>query len=91
LYVCIIETRTATESIAKLVQECRKQEFKRQQRLEVLSDDIDEAIFEAVGITKETREDIKSEIFLRTSNNPEDREVPTRNPSTKSPTTSTSR
>jgi len=70
-----IETRTATESITKLARESRKQDLKRQQRLEVLSDDIDEAIFEAVGITKETREDVKSEIFLRTSESPEDREV----------------
>jgi hypothetical protein len=70
-----IETRTASESITKLAQENWKQELRHQQRLEVLSDEIDEAIFEAIGITKETRGHIISEIYLRTSESPEDREV----------------
>jgi len=54
----------------------RKSELKRQQRLESLSEEVDSAIYDELGISGSTREEITTEIFLRTSEDPEDRQIP---------------
>ena len=55
----------------------REQEtLKRQRTLEKLSTEIDNLLYESVGIHEQIQNDIQTEIFLRTAENPEDREVP---------------
>ena len=75
-----LEIRTeecrADESIETRAHKSQKSYLKKKQQLENLSDDIDEAIYDAIGVSEQTRQDIRQEIFLRTSESPEDREVP---------------
>jgi hypothetical protein len=49
---------------------------KRKQRLERLAEKIDGKLFDQFEIPIEVRSDIRKEIFLRTTEDPEDREVP---------------
>ncbi|ELZ39024.1 hypothetical protein C463_17710 [Halorubrum californiense DSM 19288] len=73
-----IETDSITPSLSiqEAARKAQKQRLTRQQRLETLSDQIDEAIYQAVEIPQEIQTDIQQEIFLRTAEDPEDREVP---------------
>ncbi|MFA9418324.1 BREX-5 system adenine-specific DNA-methyltransferase PglX [Natrinema sp. HArc-T2] len=63
------------QSISDLVRESEKRDLKRRHRLENLADQIDNTIYNELGISEETRDDIYTEIFLRTAEDPEDREV----------------
>jgi predicted RNA methylase len=65
-----------SNTISTSVKEARKQEIERLRRLESLSTDIDELIYNTLGMEKDTRRSIRTEIFLRTAEDPEDREVP---------------
>ena len=49
--------------------------MRRRKELEQLAAEIDEEVFEAFQIVKDTQEAIREEIFLRTSEDPEDRVV----------------
>ncbi|AEH35615.1 BREX-5 system adenine-specific DNA-methyltransferase PglX [Halopiger xanaduensis] len=57
----------------------RKEEqarLKRRQQLENLSEQIDSQVFSAIELSSEVQDRARQEIFLRTSEDPEDREVP---------------
>ncbi|GGN94924.1 BREX-5 system adenine-specific DNA-methyltransferase PglX [Haloarcula pellucida] len=64
------------ESIPEATREIYKRRLENQQRLEDLSDQIDDLIYDTLDISESTRKDIRQEIFLRTAEDPEDREVP---------------
>ena len=70
------EERRTDESIEARAHKSQKSYLKKKQKLENSSDDVDEAIYDAIGVSEQTRQDIRQEIFLRTAENPEDREVP---------------
>ena len=70
------ETLDSALSIAETAREREKQKLQRRQRLEDISDRIDQLIFEKLSIPETTQDDIRKEIFLRTAEDPEDRQVP---------------
>ncbi|WP_435551731.1 BREX-5 system adenine-specific DNA-methyltransferase PglX [Natrinema sp. CGMCC1.2065] len=70
-----VRTPPAT-SIKKAARENYKNRLRQRQQLEDLSTEIDEYIYDKIGISTGIREDIRTEIFLRTTESPEDREVP---------------
>ncbi|EMA23836.1 BREX-5 system adenine-specific DNA-methyltransferase PglX [Haloarcula amylolytica] len=64
------------DTIGEAAVAIRNQELKRRQRTEDFSDQIDEIVYTTLGVSKNTRQQIRQEIFLRTAEDPEDREVP---------------
>ncbi len=66
----------ASLSIAAITRKTRQKELHRQQQLENIFEEIDEVIYEELGISEETQSYAEQEVFLRTSEDPEDREVP---------------
>jgi len=71
-----IDSVSSGHSIVERARNHEKRALRRKQELERISDQIDELIFENMAIPLEARERIRQEIFLRTSESPEDREVP---------------
>ncbi|MDS0296426.1 BREX-5 system adenine-specific DNA-methyltransferase PglX [Halogeometricum luteum] len=76
----IVETEmtgdAANMSITSRVAQVERERLRRRSRLEELSGAIDEHVFETVGVSPETEARVRQEIFLRTSESPEDREIP---------------
>ena len=64
------------QSIAEIARTAKQNELIRKRRLEELSDEVDSVVYEQLGISEQTQRYIEKEIFLRTSESPEDREVP---------------
>jgi hypothetical protein len=75
-----IDTKYGAEekdlTILEQVRKANMDSLIRRQTLESHSEEIDEAIFDELEIDQGTREDIRQEIFLRTSESPEDRDIP---------------
>ncbi|RKD87668.1 BREX-5 system adenine-specific DNA-methyltransferase PglX [Halopiger aswanensis] len=67
---------SASTSIEDAARERRKQNLENLNKLESISTEINERVYNKLGITDDTREAIETEIFLRTSEDPSDREVP---------------
>lgn len=63
-------------TVQSAAQKAEKRKRKENQRLESLSKETDDLIYEALDISKTTQEEIHQEIYLRTAESPEDREVP---------------
>ncbi|WP_423751512.1 BREX-5 system adenine-specific DNA-methyltransferase PglX [Salinirarus marinus] len=77
--VDLVEEATTVEkedTITEGAVSARKRELRRRQRIENLSDQIDEIVYHLLDISKTTQEQIRQEIFLRTAESPEDRQVP---------------
>ena len=53
-----------------------KRDLRQQKQLEQLSQNVSQSVFDAVDLSQESREAALTEIFLRTSESPEDREIP---------------
>jgi hypothetical protein len=70
------QSTSPATSIVEAARDSRKEQLKRQQRLETLSDQTDELIYENLKIPERSRERIQEEIFLRTAESPEDRKIP---------------
>ncbi|MCU4752400.1 BREX-5 system adenine-specific DNA-methyltransferase PglX [Halobacteria archaeon AArc-curdl1] len=70
------ETIPTNRSIVEMARHAEKQRLERISRLEELSDQADDVIYESFDISEDTREEILNEIFLRTSEEAGDREVP---------------
>ncbi|MWG35297.1 BREX-5 system adenine-specific DNA-methyltransferase PglX [Halomarina oriensis] len=71
--------RTSIEPSSQIsvsAREVRVGDLRQHKRLEDLSNDADNLIYDALDISKETQGQIHQEIFLRTSESPEDREIP---------------
>jgi hypothetical protein len=65
------------ETTLRALGRTREQEvLERQGELEKMSSKIDELVYDALEIDGRTQEDIQTEIFLRTAEEPEDRQVP---------------
>jgi len=71
-----VDSPSDSVSIVEAARVCRKKSLKRRQELENISDTVDEKIYREVGISEKVQDDIEKEIFLRTAEDPEDREVP---------------
>jgi len=71
-----LEDKSPEISIQKMAHISKKTEIRQRQRLENLSNEVDRIIYDKIGISGETQTDIENEIFLRTIETPEDREVP---------------
>jgi hypothetical protein len=71
-----VQSSTADKPIKKAAREAQKKSIIRKARLEEISDEIDRLIYDEIGIEEETQKNIRQEIFLRTAEDPEDREVP---------------
>ncbi|WP_135304845.1 BREX-5 system adenine-specific DNA-methyltransferase PglX [Haloarcula amylovorans] len=54
----------------------RKDELQHKNELEKIASQIDDSLFESLSIGSNTQKQIQQEIFLRTAESPEDREVP---------------
>ncbi|WP_340099917.1 BREX-5 system adenine-specific DNA-methyltransferase PglX [Salinibaculum salinum] len=63
-------------SLANQAAQKERERLRRRSKLEEISSTIDRLIFDTVGISAETEERIRQEIFLRTAESPEDREFP---------------
>jgi hypothetical protein len=66
---------TASMDLSEMARQVEQNKFRRSQRLEDLAERIDERIYELLGISEKTRDHIRQEIFLRTSESPDDRKV----------------
>ena len=64
------------QSIAQIGRTAKQKELIRRSHLEELSDKIDAVIYDQMEISEQIQRYIEKEIFLRTSESPEDREVP---------------
>ncbi len=64
------------KSLQRLSHKNRKKELRQKQELEQLSSRINEEVYSAVNLTEDTREAVLTEIYLRTGESPETREVP---------------
>jgi len=62
--------------IRQAARQSEKSRLKRKGKLEELHQSINQEIYDDIGLSNDTQDDIKQEIFLRTSEDPEDREVP---------------
>ncbi|MFC4552430.1 BREX-5 system adenine-specific DNA-methyltransferase PglX [Halorussus sp. GCM10023401] len=71
-----IGPRPASKSIIEVGREAEKQNIYRRRNLENKSERIDELIYNSLEFSRSTQEQIREEIFLRTAEDPEDREVP---------------
>ncbi|WP_323676875.1 BREX-5 system adenine-specific DNA-methyltransferase PglX [Halorubellus sp. PRR65] len=65
-----------SEKVREVARESTVESLRRQRRLESLSDEIDQLIFDELELSTESREVIRTEIFLRTAEDPEDRDFP---------------
>ncbi len=66
----------ANLEIQKMARQVKQKALKRSRRLEELAEIIDKRIYDVLGISARAQEQIHQEIFLRTSESPEDREIP---------------
>ena len=66
----------AEESIQQAARKVEKASRAQKRDLEDVSSKIDETVYDILDISQETREKVRQEIFLRTSEDPEDREIP---------------
>jgi hypothetical protein len=62
--------------IPEIAREAKSREFRLRGELEQISTRIDSQIYNTLNISEETKDRIKQEIFLRTAEDPEDREIP---------------
>ncbi len=82
LSTSIIEDNTETlriepkDSLEKSARKSEKTTLRRKGRLEDLSQKTDNLIYEELGVETEIQEQIQTEIYLRTSESAEDREIP---------------
>ncbi len=72
----IANKNSSGDNIYKTSRLQKKRELRQRKQLEQLSQRIDQQVFDAVNLDQETREAALTEVFLRTSGGPEDREVP---------------
>lgn len=70
------DSESPASSVTEAARYARKKQIKRREHLESLAEKIDRTIYDETGISESTREDIEAEIFLRTAEEPTDREVP---------------
>jgi hypothetical protein len=66
----------AAETIEDAAREAEMKRLEKQQQIESLASQIDNLIYERLEISEKTRSQITEEIFLRTSESPENREIP---------------
>jgi hypothetical protein len=64
------------DSVTRLARNAEKSRLKKDGRLEELADEIDDLVYSTLNIDEQTQSEITSEIFLRTAEDSEDREVP---------------
>ena len=64
-----------TQSISEAAKNAERTDRNRRQNIELLSDEIDEIVAKALNLSEETMAELKTEIFLRTAESPEDREI----------------
>ena len=64
------------KSISTMVRRAEVRQRERKTRLEEIAEKINGVLYDALDISESTQEQIRQEIFLRTSESPEDREVP---------------
>ena len=70
------ETDIQNSEIKNIARRNKQSELRRRQKLESLSDEIDSLIYDKIGLSETVQKKIQQEIFLRTTEDPEDREVP---------------
>ncbi|WP_336358914.1 BREX-5 system adenine-specific DNA-methyltransferase PglX [Haloarcula sp. CGMCC 1.6347] len=70
------DSESPASPVTEAARYARKKQIKRREYLENLAEKIDSTIYDEIGISESTQKDIEAEIFLRTSEDPEDREVP---------------
>ena len=70
------QTPNASDSLYKSARGAFENELKLKKSLEDIFQDIDNIIYDRLDISPETRRELETEIYLRTSEDPEDREVP---------------
>ena len=71
-----IEPPTPSQEISSQARKTRLAELRQEQSLEDVFEEINDRLYEALSIPEETSRKIRTEIFLRTSEDSEDREVP---------------
>jgi len=64
------------QDLKKSAKSWEKERLRLEGRIENLASKIDDLVFDSLSLSKDVREETKQEIFLRTSEDPEDREVP---------------
>jgi len=65
-----------SDNIQRVARKSEQATLQRQRKLESLSQQIDDLIYDELDIRPDIRNQIQTEIYLRTSEDPEDREVP---------------
>ncbi|AGN01218.1 hypothetical protein L593_06355 [Salinarchaeum sp. Harcht-Bsk1] len=72
----LFETGQTDETLLERSRQAVVLDRRRQKRIETLADEIDQEIFQALGVDSATRNQVKEEIWLRTVEEKSDREVP---------------
>ncbi len=72
----LFETAGTDQTLVEMARRAKRQERRRQRRIEDLAAETDRLVCETVGIDEPVREKIRREIYLRTVESPEDRVVP---------------
>ena len=72
----LFRTGAAADSLLERSQQAVRLDRRRRQRVETLAEEIDRAVFQALGVSDATRDRVKEEIWLRTVEDASDREVP---------------
>jgi len=68
--------RVSNESVSRASRKRVREKWARQGKIESLADDIDKIVYDKLGIDPKIREEAHQEIFLRTAEDPENREIP---------------
>ena len=71
-----LEDPSPESTISEAARNANKEKYQKMAKLEELASMINNIIYDALNISEETQQEVKSEIFLRTSESPEDRKVP---------------
>ena len=72
----LFDTGSSDNTLLELCRTAKKHKLHRRAQIESIAEDIDKIVSEALGIDESVRQKIKQEIWLRTVEDPEDREVP---------------
>jgi hypothetical protein len=71
----LFETTNTDEPLTEAAQRAEKIRRRRQKRIETLAEETNDIVGDALGISSSSLEKVREEIFLRTVESPEDREV----------------
>jgi len=81
----LFETADVDQPLTKAAQKAEEIRRRRQKKIETLAEETNDIVSDALDISSSSLEKVKQEIFLRTVENPKDRQVPGQNSVSETP------